>query len=162
MSGGELFDRIVLKDHYSEVEAKNALFEIVTALKYCHDNNIVHRDLKPENILYSRLFILLLLLLLFFLVGLEELLLWLLLLLLLLLLFLLLLLQLFFCISIVIVWCADFVYFLLFLFSYCFCYYYYILLILNIYYSADENATLKLADFGKILKFIFVVLYYIN
>lgn len=53
MSGGELFDRIVLKDHYSEVEAKNALFEIVTALKYCHDNNIVHRDLKPENILYS-------------------------------------------------------------------------------------------------------------
>ena len=47
--------RIVMIDHYSENEAKKALWDIVVALKYCHDNNIVHRDLKPENILYSRL-----------------------------------------------------------------------------------------------------------
>ena len=43
MTGGELFDRIVNKDHYSEEEAKQALREIVTAIKYCHDRNIVHR-----------------------------------------------------------------------------------------------------------------------
>jgi calcium/calmodulin-dependent protein kinase I len=43
MTGGELFDRIVLKDHYSEVEAKGALKNILIAIKYCHDKNIVHR-----------------------------------------------------------------------------------------------------------------------
>lgn len=53
MIGGELFDRIVNKDHYTEDEAKQALREICTAIKYCHDSNIVHRDLKPENILYA-------------------------------------------------------------------------------------------------------------
>eukprot|EP01038_Epipyxis_sp_PR26KG_P006384 gene6384-8794_t len=53
MTGGELFDRIVLKDHYSEEEAKVALWQIVNAIKYCHEKNIVHRDLKPENILYA-------------------------------------------------------------------------------------------------------------
>eukprot|EP01039_Chlorochromonas_danica_P000764 gene764-829_t len=53
MTGGELFDRIVTKDHYSEQEAKLALSQIVMAVKYCHEKNIVHRDLKPENILYQ-------------------------------------------------------------------------------------------------------------
>lgn len=53
MTGGELFDRIVSKDHYNEQEAKETLKQIVVAIKYCHENNIVHRDLKPENILYQ-------------------------------------------------------------------------------------------------------------
>lgn len=43
MTGGELFDRIVNKDHYTEQEAKQALTQIVVAIKYCHDKNIVHR-----------------------------------------------------------------------------------------------------------------------
>lgn len=43
MTGGELFDRIVSKDHYSEQEAKQALAQIVIAIKYCHDKSIVHR-----------------------------------------------------------------------------------------------------------------------
>jgi len=45
MTGGELFDRIVTKDHYSEQEAKTALGQIVVAIKYCHDKNIVHRGI---------------------------------------------------------------------------------------------------------------------
>jgi calcium/calmodulin-dependent protein kinase I len=52
-TGGELFDRIVLKEHYTEKEARECLTSIVSAVKYCHDHDIVHRDLKPENLLYS-------------------------------------------------------------------------------------------------------------
>jgi calcium/calmodulin-dependent protein kinase I len=43
MTGGELFDRIVNKDHYTENEAKQALRDIAIAIDYCHKKNIVHR-----------------------------------------------------------------------------------------------------------------------
>lgn len=46
MSGGELFDRIVAKEKYSELEAATTMRKICTALAYCHVNKIVHRDLK--------------------------------------------------------------------------------------------------------------------
>lgn len=49
--GGELFDRIVQREYYSESDAQKVLLSIAGALKHCHDNHIVHRDLKPENIL---------------------------------------------------------------------------------------------------------------
>lgn len=52
-TGGELFDRIVSKDHYSEKAAKAAIQMVITAVEYCHNNSVVHRDLKPENILYT-------------------------------------------------------------------------------------------------------------
>ena len=53
MKGGELFDRIVRQEHYSEVQAKEAFWQMVDAISYCHKHNIVHRDLKPENLLYA-------------------------------------------------------------------------------------------------------------
>ena len=52
-AGGEMFDRIVEKEKYSEHEARVAFFQIITALDYCHGKGVVHRDLKPENLLYS-------------------------------------------------------------------------------------------------------------
>jgi calcium/calmodulin-dependent protein kinase I len=52
-SGGEMFDRIVEKEKYTEHEARVAFFQIIKALEYCHQQGIVHRDLKPENLLYS-------------------------------------------------------------------------------------------------------------
>mmetsp|Transcript_75494 Transcript_75494/g.152707 ORF Transcript_75494/g.152707 Transcript_75494/m.152707 type:complete len:472 (+) Transcript_75494:89-1504(+) len=52
MTGGELFDRIVSKEKYTEDEARQVIRKIAEALKYCHDMGIVHRDLKPENFLF--------------------------------------------------------------------------------------------------------------
>jgi calcium/calmodulin-dependent protein kinase I len=43
LEGGELFDRIVEKQHFYEREARSVIFAILTALKYCHERNIVHR-----------------------------------------------------------------------------------------------------------------------
>jgi calcium/calmodulin-dependent protein kinase I len=53
MTGGELFDRIVEKDHYSEKEAADVVRPIVDAVRYCHSLGVAHRDLKPENLLYA-------------------------------------------------------------------------------------------------------------
>lgn len=53
MSGGELFDRIVEKEKYSEKEASNVVKKLAAALLYCHAQGIAHRDLKPENLLYQ-------------------------------------------------------------------------------------------------------------
>ena len=49
--GGELFDRIVKRDFYTEADAQGVLRAIASGLKYCHERKIIHRDLKPENIL---------------------------------------------------------------------------------------------------------------
>lgn len=53
MTGGELFDRIVEKEHYSEKEAADTIKPIVDSIRYCHSMGIIHRDLKPENLLYA-------------------------------------------------------------------------------------------------------------
>ena len=49
--GGELFERIVAKEFYSEEDARKVVLTMAKTLKYLHHKNIVHRDLKPENIL---------------------------------------------------------------------------------------------------------------
>jgi calcium/calmodulin-dependent protein kinase I len=53
MAGGELFDRIVQKTFYSEKEARDVVYILLSTIHYCHIRNIVHRDLKPENLLLS-------------------------------------------------------------------------------------------------------------
>uniref|UniRef100_A0A1D1YLK3 non-specific serine/threonine protein kinase n=1 Tax=Anthurium amnicola TaxID=1678845 RepID=A0A1D1YLK3_9ARAE len=50
--GGELFDRIIAKGHYSERAAAMLFREIVTVVHYCHSMGVMHRDLKPENFLF--------------------------------------------------------------------------------------------------------------
>ncbi|KAK4252991.1 hypothetical protein QN277_010835 [Acacia crassicarpa] len=51
--GGELFDRIIQKGHYSEKEAVKLMKTIVGVVEACHSFGVMHRDLKPENFLFD-------------------------------------------------------------------------------------------------------------
>ena len=53
VSGGELFDYIVMKGRLAENEARRFFQQILTGIEYCHHHMVVHRDLKPENLLLS-------------------------------------------------------------------------------------------------------------
>ena len=50
-SGGELFQEIVDKGPFTETYSAYVMYQIFSAINYCHKMNIIHRDLKPENIL---------------------------------------------------------------------------------------------------------------
>ncbi|XP_074564221.1 calcium-dependent protein kinase 2-like [Curcuma longa] len=50
-AGGELFDRIIAKGHYTERAAAALIRAIVQIVQTCHSMGVMHRDLKPENFL---------------------------------------------------------------------------------------------------------------
>ncbi|NP_001169430.1 putative calcium-dependent protein kinase family protein [Zea mays] len=50
-AGGELFDRIQEKGHYSEQKAAELIRIIISLVAMCHSLGVMHRDLKPENFL---------------------------------------------------------------------------------------------------------------
>ena len=50
-SGGELFQEITEKGPFNERYTAYVMYQIFSAINYCHNMNIIHRDLKPENIL---------------------------------------------------------------------------------------------------------------
>lgn len=52
-AGGELFDRIIAKGHYSEKAAASICRSIVNVVHICHFMGVMHRDLKPENFLLA-------------------------------------------------------------------------------------------------------------
>ncbi|CAA6666644.1 unnamed protein product [Spirodela intermedia] len=52
-AGGELFDRIVERGHYSERKAAELIRIIVRVVEACHSLGVMHRDLKPENFLLA-------------------------------------------------------------------------------------------------------------
>jgi len=51
VTGGELFEKVVERGHFSEVDASALVSQIVGAVAYLHSQGVVHRDLKPENLL---------------------------------------------------------------------------------------------------------------
>ena len=51
---GELFNRIVEKQHLNEDESALFYYQLICGLEYIHKNKIAHRDLKPENLLLSK------------------------------------------------------------------------------------------------------------
>ncbi|XP_022727668.1 calcium-dependent protein kinase 10-like [Durio zibethinus] len=53
--GGELFDRIVARGHYTERAAANVAKTIAEVVRMCHENGVMHRDLKPENFLFANM-----------------------------------------------------------------------------------------------------------
>ncbi|KAJ9181102.1 hypothetical protein P3X46_009268 [Hevea brasiliensis] len=53
--GGELFDRIVARGHYTERAAAAVTKTIVEVVQMCHKHGVMHRDLKPENFLFANM-----------------------------------------------------------------------------------------------------------
>ncbi|CAM9423394.1 unnamed protein product [Chrysoparadoxa australica] len=51
LEGGELFDRIVARQRYTECDARDLLRILLETMAFMHRRHIVHRDLKPENLL---------------------------------------------------------------------------------------------------------------
>lgn len=49
--GGELFKIISDKKKLTEIQCAYVMYQVLSAIKYCHKMKIMHRDLKPENIL---------------------------------------------------------------------------------------------------------------
>lgn len=52
-TGGELFDRIVKLEKFSEKDAADLMKKILSAVQHLHEHSICHRDLKPENFLFK-------------------------------------------------------------------------------------------------------------
>ena len=48
---GELYDEIDKKSFFSEREAAYIIYQVLSAIRYCHKMRVVHRDVKPENIM---------------------------------------------------------------------------------------------------------------
>ncbi|KAG7958689.1 hypothetical protein I3843_10G031100 [Carya illinoinensis] len=53
--GGELFDRIVARGHYTERAAAAVTKTVVEVVQMCHKHGVMHRDLKPENFLFANM-----------------------------------------------------------------------------------------------------------
>ncbi|KAJ2008185.1 Calmodulin-dependent protein kinase cmk2 [Coemansia thaxteri] len=51
-TGGELFEKISQRGHFTETDAIKLLRCGYESIAYLHEHNIVHRDIKPENFIF--------------------------------------------------------------------------------------------------------------
>jgi serine/threonine protein kinase len=48
---GDLFEYIVARKKLSEADTASIMKQLLSAVKYLHEQSVIHRDIKPENIL---------------------------------------------------------------------------------------------------------------
>ena len=53
VDGGELLERLIAKETYTECEGRDVCRIVMGAMNHCHEHKIAHRDIKPENLLLS-------------------------------------------------------------------------------------------------------------
>ena len=53
-TGGELFQEIKVRNIFTEDQAAFVLYQILSAIRYCHKMRVIHEDIKPENIMITR------------------------------------------------------------------------------------------------------------
>ena len=51
--GKEVFDKIIEEESITEIKVAKIVYNVLSAIHYCHTNGISHRDIKPENILFE-------------------------------------------------------------------------------------------------------------
>ena len=51
-TGGELLEKILAENFFSEKKAANLMRKMLSAIQHLHENKICHRDLKPENFMF--------------------------------------------------------------------------------------------------------------
>ena len=51
MAGGDVFDRIIAMNQYTEADARDLAKLLLEAVYYMHKSGVAHRDLKPQNLL---------------------------------------------------------------------------------------------------------------
>lgn len=54
LRGPELFDVMIDRKSFPELEARGLIRKIIKAVAYLHSENIAHRDIKPENIKFQQ------------------------------------------------------------------------------------------------------------
>ncbi|KAG7370871.1 protein kinase [Nitzschia inconspicua] len=50
MAGGDVFDRILDMNNYTEKDARDLFIVLLESIEYMHEKGIAHRDIKPQNI----------------------------------------------------------------------------------------------------------------
>lgn len=48
---GELYGKLRKAGRFNNEVSANYMYQMIDAMKFCHDKNVIHRDIKPENIL---------------------------------------------------------------------------------------------------------------
>ena len=52
-NGGELLEKIISRGKLKESQVSIYMYQIFSAVGYCHNNKVLHRDIKPENLLFE-------------------------------------------------------------------------------------------------------------